>query len=425
MHYFDYKKGELHAEEVPVKRIVAKSGTPVFIYSKRTLLRHHNAFTTAFKKVPHLVCYSVKANSNLSVLATFASKGGGFDIVSGGELFRALKAGADPSKIVFSGVGKSAGEIEYALKSGILLFNVESGEELRHIDKIAGRLKKKAAVAIRINPDVDPKTHPYISTGLKGNKFGIETEEAFSEYLYADKKLKNLNLIGVDCHIGSQITEIGPFTDALKKTTAFVKRLRKEGIDIKYLDVGGGLGITYKDEDAPHPSKYGKAVIAATKGLDVTLVFEPGRSIAGNAGILVTETLYIKEGSTKTFVIVDAAMNDLARPGLYGSYHAVKPVVKSRSRKTITADVVGPICESGDFLAKDREMKPVKQGDLLAVMSAGAYGFTMSSNYNSRPRAAEVLVDGKGYEFVREREDYKDLIRGEKIPRSLKGKKKR
>ncbi|HBO83415.1 MAG: diaminopimelate decarboxylase [Deltaproteobacteria bacterium GWC2_42_11] len=413
MHFFNYKGNKLYAEGVPIERIVKKVGTPCYVYSKKTLVRHYHAFDDAFRDVPHLICYSVKANSNIAVLKTFIKQGSGVDIVSGGELFRALKAGVNPKKVVYSGVGKREDEIEYALKTGVLMFNVESPEELRAINNIAKRLKKKAGFAIRVNPDVEPKTHPYISTGLKKNKFGIETNQAIREYIYAKNNLKNLVPIGVDCHIGSQITQLTPFVNAIKKTSDIIENLRNEGIDIKYLDMGGGLGITYDKEAPPHPGKYGKAVIDETKKLGITLIFEPGRVMAGNAGILVTRVLYTKKGTQKNFIIVDAAMNDLARPSLYGSYHAIKPVKKSNSKKEITVDVVGPICESGDFFAKDRELPVFKSGDLMAIMSAGAYGFSMSSNYNSRPRAAEVMVDGNKFFIIRERESYKDLIKGE------------
>ncbi len=415
MHYFGYKGSrakDFYAEGVKVKDIVAETGTPVYIYSMRTLKRHYAAFKKAFSKTDHLICYSVKANSNVALLKMFAGQGSGFDIVSMGELFRAVKAGADPSRIVFSGVGKRPDEIEYALKSDILMFNVESGGELRAIDAIAGRLRKKAGFAIRVNPDVDPKTHPYISTGLKKNKFGIEEKEALREYVFAKNNLKNMAPIGIDCHIGSQITSIGPFIDALRKTKAMLKALRKEAIDVRYIDIGGGLGITYDKEAPPHPGRYGKAVIEETRGLGITLVFEPGRSIVGNAGILATRVLYTKKGAHREFVIVDAAMNDLARPSLYGSYHAIKPVQK-KSADEIAADIVGPVCESGDFLAKDRIIERAFPGDLLAVMSAGAYGFSMSSNYNSRPRPAEVMVDGRDFLVIRKRETLTDLIRGE------------
>ncbi|MFQ5441416.1 MAG: diaminopimelate decarboxylase [Thermodesulfobacteriota bacterium] len=418
MHFFRYRGKFLYAEGVRVDKIASAVGTPVFIYSDKTLKRHYRAFDSAFKKVPHLICYSVKANSNLSVIKTFVDEGSGFDIVSGGELYRALKAGADPGRIVFSGVGKTEEEILYAIKKNILLFNVESPQELRSIDRVAGSLKKKARFAIRVNPDVDPRTHPYISTGLKKNKFGIETAEAVKEYIYAKFNLKNVEPLGIDCHIGSQITSIGPFVDALRKTKRLVRTLRKEGVDITYLDLGGGLGITYDREAPPNPSKYGEAVIRETRGLDVTLIFEPGRVIAGNAGILVARVLYTKKSPQKNFIIVDAAMNDLARPCLYGSYHAVKAVT-DHGRGEITADVVGPVCESGDFFARDRIMADVKPGELIAVMSAGAYGFTMSSNYNSRRRAAEVIVKGREYIIARGRERLSDLIRGEELPWSV------
>ncbi len=413
MHFFGYKGKSFYAEGVPVSKIIKECGTPVYIYSSKTLKRHYRAYGAVFSKVAHLICYSIKANSNIAVLKTFAGQGSGFDIVSGGELFRALKAGADTKKIVFSGVGKREDEIEYALKKGILMFNVESSEELASINRIALRLRKKAGIAIRVNPDVDPKTHPYISTGLKKNKFGIETEAAIKEYINAKNNLKNVNPMGVDCHIGSQITNIEPFIDALAKTKELLRTLRSQGIEIKYLDMGGGLGITYDTEAPPHPSRYGEAVIEGTKGLGVTLIFEPGRSIVGNAGILATKVLYTKKGSEKNFIIVDAAMNDLARPSLYGSYHAIK-AVREDSGGEITADVVGPICESGDFLAKDRILPDVRSGDYLAVMSAGAYGFSMSSNYNTRPRAAEVMVAGKEFHVIRKRESLSDLIRGER-----------
>ncbi len=422
MHFFKYKGKRLHAEGVPVEKIAEEVGTPVFIYSKKTLVRHYKAYDQAFKGSPHLICYSVKANSNLAVLKVFDALGSGFDIVSAGELARVIKAGGDSRKVVFSGVGKRDDEIELAIKKDILMFNVESPQELRAVDRIAGRLKKRAGVAIRVNPDVNPKTHPYISTGLKKNKFGIETGAAIQEYIFARDNLKNIDLLGVDCHIGSQITQITPFTAAISKTKKLIGTLRKEGIDIKYLNMGGGLGITYKDEAPPHPSKYGEAVIKNTKGLDVTLIFEPGRSMVGNAGILATSVTYTKKGSTKNFMIADAGMNDLPRPSLYGSYHAIEPVRLAGGKgkpEMVEGDVVGPICESGDFLGQDLKIEETAPGGLLAVMSAGAYCFTMSSNYNSRPRAAEVMVDGKDYYVVRKREKIADLMRGESMPEGL------
>jgi diaminopimelate decarboxylase len=422
MNHFDYRNGELFAEAVPVKKIAREVGTPAYIYSLATLRRHYRVFDEAFGKTPHLVCFSVKSNSNLAVLRTFAKEGSGFDIVSGGELFRALKAGGDPKKIVFSGVGKNRDEIEYALKSGILMFNVESEQELSFLDEVSRALGKRAPISLRINPDVDPKTHPYISTGMKKSKFGIEITRSAELYKKA-LTLKNLEVIGVDCHIGSQLTSVGPFVDALARVREYLDRvlvgyLRKEGADIRYLDLGGGLGIQYKDEEPPQPQEYAAALIKGLEGLNVTLILEPGRVVVGNAGILVTQVLYLKEHEEKKFVVVDGGMNDLIRPALYGSYQAIRPVAES-TNETITADVVGPICESGDFFGKDRELPRPTPGDLLAVMSAGAYGFTMASNYNSHPRPPEVLVDGDKYYVVRERETLDDLVRGETIPTAL------
>ena len=419
MHHFEYRKGELFAEGVPVRRIAREVGTPAYVYSLATLKRHYRVFDQAFARVPHVVCFSVKSNSNLAVLRAFAREGSGFDIVSGGELFRALKAGADPKKIVFSGVGKKKKEIEDALAAGILMFNVESEEELSFLNEVSGGLRKRAPISLRVNPDVDPKTHPYISTGMKKSKFGIDIKRSAELYKKA-LSLKNLEVIGVDCHIGSQLTSVGPFVDAVSRIREYLDRvlvgyLRKEGVDVRYLDLGGGLGIQYKDEEPPHPEEYAAALIQGLEGLAVTLILEPGRVMVGNAGILVTEVLYLKETEEKRFVVVDGGMNDLIRPALYGSYQAIRPVVE-RKAETIVADVVGPICESGDFFAKDREIEKPQRGDLLAVMSAGAYGFTMSSNYNSHPRAPEVLVDGENFYVVRARESLDDLIKGEVIP---------
>jgi diaminopimelate decarboxylase len=414
MHHFQYKGNELYAEDVAVKDIVAKVGSPVYIYSQATLERHFLAMDQAFAAAPHTICYSVKANSNLAVLKTFISLGGGVDIVSGGELFRALKAGAEPRKVVYSGVGKKDEEIEYALTTGILMFNVESEQELDRINEVAGRLGKKAGIAIRVNPDVDPETHPYITTGLKKAKFGINIERALAQYQRA-KEMKNLEIIGIDCHIGSQLTKVSPFVDAIKKLKRLITGLAGMGIRLQYFDLGGGLGIRYSDEEPPLPTEYGLAVAEETKDLGLHLLFEPGRNLVGNAGILVGKCLYTKKGEEKNFVIVDAAMNDLARPSLYGSYHGVQ-AVRQDQEGTIIGDIVGPICESGDFLAKDREIPNFRQGDLVAFMSAGAYGFTMSSNYNSRPRVAEVMVKGDSFAVVRERETWDDLIRGERIP---------
>lgn len=422
MNHFEYRNGEMFAERVPVKRIAREVGTPAYVYSLATLTRHFRVFDQAFAAVPHIVCYSVKANSNIALLRAFAKEGGGFDIVSGGELFRALKAGADPKKVVFSGVGKKGEEIEYALNCGILMFNVESEHELTTLNEIAGRAGKKAPVSLRINPDVDPQTHPYISTGMKKAKFGVDIKRSLEGYKKA-VSLPNLEVVGVDCHIGSQLTSVSPFVDALARVREYLDRvlvgsMKKEGAQIRYLDLGGGLGISYKDETPPHPEEYAKAIIQGLEGLDVTLILEPGRVIVGNAGILVTEVQYLKETDDKKFVIVDGGMNDLIRPALYGSYQAIQPVVQDSGEK-IVADIVGPICESGDFFAKDREIARPRRGDLLAVMSAGAYGFTMASNYNSHPKPPEVLVDGDKYYIVRARESLDDLIRGEVIPAAL------
>ena len=417
MHHFQYKGNELYAEEVAVREIAEKVGTPVYIYSHATLERHYRAMDEAFAAVPHTICYSMKANSNLAVLKAFFNLGGGVDIVSGGELYRALAAGVEPQKVVYSGVGKKDEEIEYALNTGILMFNVESEEELDRIDQVAGRFGKKAGIAIRVNPDVDPETHPYITTGLKKAKFGINIERSLEQYKRA-ARMSNLDVIGIDCHIGSQLTKVTPFVDTIKKLKRLIEGLKESGITLRYFDLGGGLGITYSDEAPPLPAEYGLAITAETKDLGLHLLFEPGRNLVGNAGIMVGKCLYTKRGEEKNFVIVDAAMNDLARPSLYGSYHGVQAVRKDQDG-AIVADIVGPICESGDFLAKDREMPAFRQGDLIAFMSAGAYGFAMSSNYNSRPRAAEVMVKGDAYQVVREREKVEDLVRGEKLPSFL------
>lgn len=416
MHDFVYKNGRLHCEELPLERIAEEVGTPFYCYSHATLVRHWKAFDEAFAPVDHLICFAMKANSNLAILKLFVSMGGGVDIVSGGELFRALRAGADPKKIVFAGVGKSSSEIEQALEAGVLMFNVESQQELEAVNAVAGRMGKTAPVALRVNPDVDPATHPYISTGLKQSKFGIAFSRAREACLQADS-MKNLKVIGLHSHIGSQITKSSPFVDALKRLVALIEELKADGISIRYLDLGGGLGITYKDESPPHPKEFAEALLPAMAGLDVTFVFEPGRVLVGNAGVLVSRVLYTKAQEEKSFVVVDAAMNDLARPSLYGAYQAIKPLREANANAPeVAVDVVGPVCESGDFLAKDRPLPPLESGDLIAVMSAGAYGFSMSSNYNSRPRVAEVLVVGPEYHVIRQRESYEDLVRGETIP---------
>jgi len=418
MNLFKYRANELYAEDVPVKKLAEKYGTPLYVYSYNTLLRHFKAYDDAFNGYPHIICFAVKSNPNTSVISLFAKQGGGADIVSGGELYVALKAGISPKKIVYAGVGKTADEIRFALKSNILMFNVESENELKEIDRVAGMMKKKAPIALRINPDIDPGTHPYITTGMKKHKFGIPIEAALEYYRIASK-LKNINVVGVHKHIGSQITKIAPFVDALKRILILIDKLNEQGTEIKYLDVGGGLGISYKDEEPPVPKDLANKLIPLLEGRKLTLIMEPGRSIVGNAGILVTKTLYLKEGEDKEFVIVDAGMNDLIRPSLYDAYHRIEPVVKNK-RETVLCDVVGPICESGDFLARGRELNRVKQGEYLAAMSAGAYGFSMSSNYNSRPRAAEVMVKGKEHFLIRKRETYEDLVRNEQIPKVLK-----
>jgi diaminopimelate decarboxylase len=418
MNDFNYQDDHLFCEEVPVETIAREAGTPFYLYSHRTLRHHFRIFNAAFADVPHIVCFAVKANSNTAILRIFVREGGGVDLVSGGELYRALKAGVDPAKIVYSGVGKREDEIDFALRTGILMFNVESDQELEKINTRAQALGVRAGIGLRVNPDVDPQTHPHISTGLKENKFGINIEASLTAYRRA-AGLKHLNIKGVSCHIGSQVTKISPFIDALARLKELILQLRKEGIAIRYLDLGGGLGITYDREAPPHPSEYARAIIDAAREMDCTFIFEPGRVIVGNAGILVTRVLYTKENEGKKFIVVDAGMNDLVRPSLYDSFHLIQSVIR-REREEITADVVGPICESGDFLAKGRKLPALEQGELLAVMSAGAYGFSMSSNYNSRPRVPEILVRDDRWYVIRKRETEEDLIRGEEIPEFMK-----
>lgn len=414
MHHFQYRNGDLYCEEVRISDIAEAVATPFYLYSHATLTRHFRVFDEAFSRVPHIVCFSAKSNSNISILSTFGKLGSGADVVSGGELYRALQANIEPKRIVFSGVGKTRSEMEFALEVGILMFNVESEGEIMVLNNCAFKLNLKAPLSLRVNPDVDPKTHPYIVTGLRKNKFGVEGRDALRLYLLA-KDLPNIEIVGIDCHIGSQVTEIEPFVDALIHLKELISELEGKGIELKYIDLGGGLGITYDQEEPPHPNIYAENIIDHLKGLSHTLILEPGRVIVGNAGILVTKVLYTKRHQEKNFVIVDAGMNDLIRPSLYGSYHAIQPVEK-KDRDKIVADVVGPICESGDFLAKDRIIPEVKPGELLAVMSTGAYGFAMASNYNSRRRSAEILVKGDKFFVIREREEYQDLIRGESIP---------
>ena len=417
MHHFHYQQDELYCEDVAVRDIANQVGTPFYLYSHATLKRHFLAFDKAFDGVDRLVCFSAKANSNMAILKLFADLGSGLDIVSGGELYRGLKAGFPADRVVYSGVGKRVDEIDFALEQGILMFNVESLEELELINQRAGALGKTAHVAIRVNPDVDPKTHPYISTGLKKNKFGIDTETALAAYKIAHK-MAHVTVAGIDCHIGSQISEAGPFEDALHNLMDLVDLLADSGIKVNCLDMGGGLGITYDAETPPGPDEYARAIVETASARSLKLILEPGRVIVGNAGILVTRVLYRKPGKDKEFVIADAGMNDLLRPSLYKAFHAVQPV-QQRDSGIIHADLVGPICESGDFLASERDMADVTAGDLLAVMSAGAYAYTMSSNYCSRLKVPEVMVKGNTFHVVRERQQYEDLIAGESIPEFL------
>lgn len=413
MDYFNYRNDELFAEDIAVQDIVYKYGSPCYIYSRATLERHWQAFDRAFGGQAHLICYAVKANSNIAVLNLLARLGSGFDIVSLGEMERVLAAGGNPEKIVFSGVGKREDEILAALKAGIRCFNVEVSGELDRINRLAGQLDVIAPVSFRVNPDVDAKTHPYISTGLKENKFGIDIDQALSEYRRA-ADLPHVNVIGIDCHIGSQLTEIRPFLDALDRVLDLVATLKAEGIELHHLDLGGGLGIRYKDEQPPEPGDYIQAVLAHLGANDFEILLEPGRAIVGNAGILVTQVEYLKPTAHKNFAIVDAAMNDLVRPSLYSAWQDIIPVNKQNQAPETRWDIVGPVCETGDFLGKERMLK-ISQGDLLAIRSSGAYGFTMSSNYNSRPRVAELMVDGGNLHLIRARETIAQLWAGEQL----------
>lgn len=408
MDYFNYQDdGQLWAENVPLSDVAEQFGTPLYVYSRATLERHWNAFDKSVGEHPHLVCYAVKANSNLGVLNTLARLGSGFDIVSGGELERVIAAGGDPSKVVFSGVGKTAQEMKRALELGIKCFNVESEPELERLNQVAAEMGVKAPISLRINPDVDANTHPYISTGLRDNKFGIAFERAPDVYKFA-QSLSNLEIKGIDCHIGSQLTHIEPFIDATDRLLALIDDLKAQGINIAHLDVGGGLGVVYRDELPPQPSEYAKALLGRLDNhQDLELIFEPGRAIAANAGVLLTKVEFLKHTEHKNFAIIDAAMNDLMRPALYQAWQNIVPV-KPREGETVTYDLVGPICETGDFLGKDRALV-LKENDLLAVRSAGAYGFVMSSNYNTRARVAEVMVDGDKLHLVRQREELSSL----------------
>lgn len=413
MHEFDYLDGELYCEEVPLRRIAEEAGTPTYVYSRRTLKGHYSRLDEAFADTPHTICYAVKANSNIAVLSALAAEGAGADIVSGGELYRAVKAGIPPGKMVYAGIGKTEEEMAYALRSGILMFNVESPTELVELDRVAGEVGATAAIALRVNPDVDPQTHPYIATGLKEAKFGIGIDEALAMYDEA-ASLPHIEVVGVHQHIGSQITQVDPFRESLTHIGELVRALQGSGHDIRYINIGGGFGIPYRQEDVPYPRDYARVLEPILGESGCTAILETGRMIVGNAGVLLTRVLYRKRSGEKDFLVVDAAMNDLLRPSLYGAFHDILPV-RSMDREEETVDVVGPVCESGDFLARQRAMPRSEPGELLAVMSAGAYAFTMSSNYNSRRRAAEVMVEGDRFGVVRERETFEDLVRGERV----------
>jgi len=415
MHEFKYKENYLYCEGVKISDLAGRFGTPLYVYSQKTLVDHYLKLKSAFSRINPLICYSVKANSNLSILKALVTKGAGLDIVSGGELFRAFKAGCFAEKIVYASVGKTDNEIAAAISKGIFFFNVESLAELENINRISGKLKKITRVAIRINPDVEAKTHKYVTTGKITNKFGIDLDSAYKILLLRDK-FKNLNICGLHIHIGSQITESAPFVAAVRKVSDFIRHLKHKGIELKYLNIGGGLGIVY-DRETPQTARiYADKIIPLLKKTGLKIIMEPGRFIAGNAGILVTKVLYIKHTPKKKFIIVDAGMNDLIRPALYDAYHEILTAkTENRKQKTEKADVVGPICESGDFLAKGRLIPKVKEGDYLAVMGSGAYGFSMSSNYNSRLRPAEVMVAGNKVIVIRKRESYEDLVRNEAV----------
>jgi len=413
MDYFHYKNTSLYAENCALTPLAQQYKTPMYIYSRATIERHWHAFDNAAANLPHLICYAVKANSNLAILNLMARLGSGFDIVSQGELARVIAAGGDPKKVVFSGVGKKSAEIAFALEHNIYCFNVESAAELTRINTVAAQMNKVAPISLRVNPDVDAGTHPYISTGLKENKFGISIDDAEQLYLQA-AQLKHVKIQGVDCHIGSQLTEIAPFLDALDRVLVLIDKLAAQGVKLSHIDVGGGLGVCYDDEVPPHPNEYAAAIAEKLQGRNLTLIFEPGRAIMANAGVLVTEVEFIKTNEQRNFAIVDAAMNDLIRPALYQAWQAVIPLEKNSDNVEKNYDIVGPICETGDFLAKNR-MLAIKAGDLLAVRSSGAYGFTMSSNYNSRPRAVEILVDDDNAYVIRQRETIEQLWQGESV----------
>lgn len=407
MDFFQYKNNQLYAEDLAVAQLAQEFGTPLYIYSKATLERHWHAFDNAFGDHPHLICFAVKSNSNIAILQTMAKLGSGFDIVSQGELERVLIAGGDASKVVFSGVAKTEKEIERALEVGIRCFNVESQPELLRINEVAGRMGKIAPISLRVNPDVDAKTHPYISTGLKENKFGVSVEQAREVYRLA-ATLEHVKITGMDCHIGSQLTELQPFLDATDRLIVLIEQLKQDGIVLKHLDLGGGLGVTYTDETPPHPTDYTKALLEKLKAFDLEIILEPGRAISANSGILVTKVEYIKINENRNFAIVDAGMNDMIRPALYEAHMNIVEIDRTLEREKAIYDVVGPICETSDFLGKQRELS-IAAGDYLVQRSAGAYGASMSSNYNSRPRTAEVMVDGDKAYLIRRRETYENL----------------
>lgn len=413
MDYFNYKNGQLYAENVSLQTIARKFGTPSYVYSRATLERHWHAFNDAFGDHKHLICYSVKANSNIAILNILARLGSGFDIVSVGELERVLKAGGKAEKIVFSGVGKRADEMQRALEVGIRCFNIESIGELERLNEVAKKLNKVASISIRVNPDVDAQTHPYISTGLKENKFGIDINIVEGVYLQASK-MENINVTGIDCHIGSQLTETAPFMDALDRLLELAEKLKNQGIEIHHLDLGGGLGVRYQDETPPLPSEYITELFTNEKLKEFEILIEPGRAIAANAAVLLSKVEYIKDGDEKNFAVIDAAMNDLIRPSLYQAWQEIVPVEEATEGESKLFDVVGPICETGDFLGKDRLLN-LQQDDLIAIRSAGAYGFTMSSNYNTRPRAVELLVDGDNTHVIRKRETIEELFDNEQL----------
>ncbi|MBI1845719.1 MAG: diaminopimelate decarboxylase [Candidatus Rokubacteria bacterium] len=416
MSQFAYRSGELCCEGVPLRRLADTTGTPTYVYSAATLRDSYAAYERAFREVPHVICYALKANGSLAVVSTLARLGAGADIVSGGELFLALRAGVPPGKIIFSGVGKTREEMREALKAGILQFNVESASELAALDEVARAMGTRAPVALRVNPDVDPQTHPYIATGLRTSKFGVPIAEALQLYERA-AGMDGLRITGAQMHIGSQLTKAAPFADAVARLGALVKSLRERSVEMQSVDVGGGLGIVYDAETPPSPAEYAATLLPVLRELGLTVLLEPGRSLVGEAGVLLSRVLYRKTTGAKQFVVVDAAMNDLIRPSLYQAYHAIRPVSEARmAGPTETVDVVGPVCESGDFLARERTMPRVEENDLVAVMSAGAYAFAMASNYNARPRPAEVLVDGDRYTIVRRRETFEDLVAGETVP---------